>query len=126
MKRLPMPTSCPVTGEPLEVTRLENPSSGIIIEGRFIPNEFALLSPEHLELLRLFMRTRGNLKDVERHLGVSYPTVRLRMEGLFKALGYDDQPEVKTARSEVLEMLEKGEITPTEAKSRLQSMKRGS
>jgi hypothetical protein len=126
MKRLPMPTSCPVTGEPLEVTRLENPSSGIIIEGRFIPNEFALLSPEHLELLRLFMRTRGNLKDVERHLGVSYPTVRLRMEGLFKALGYDDQPEVKTARSEVLEMLEKGEITPAEAKSRLQSMKRGS
>jgi hypothetical protein len=126
MKRLPMPTSCPVTGEPLEVTRLENPNSGITIEGRFIPNEFALLSPEHLELLRLFMRTRGNLKDVERHLGVSYPTVRLRMESLFKVLGYDDQPELKTARSEVLEMLEKGEITPAEAKSRLQAMKKSS
>jgi hypothetical protein len=123
MKRLPMPTSCPVTGEPLEVTRLENPNSGITIEGRFIPNEFALLSPEHLELLRLFMRTRGNLKDVERHLGVSYPTVRLRMEGLFKVLGYDDQPEVKTERSAILEMLEKGEITPAEAKSKLQALK---
>ena len=124
MKRFPMPTSCPVTGEPLEVTRLENPNSGIIIEGRFTPNEFALLSPEHLELLRLFMRTRGNLKDVERHLGVSYPTVRLRMEGLFKALGYEDQPEVKTERSEILEMLEKGEINPAEAKSRLHAIKR--
>ncbi len=124
MKRFPMPTSCPVTGESLEVTRLENPNSGIIIEGRFIPNEFALLSAEHLELLRLFMRTRGNLKDVERHLGVSYPTVRLRMEGLFKALGYEDQPEVKTERSEILEMLEKGEINPAEAKSRLQAIKK--
>ena len=62
MKRFPMPTSCPVTGEPLEVTRLENPNSGIIIEGRFIPNEFALLSPEHSELLRLFLLIRGNLK----------------------------------------------------------------
>lgn len=122
MKRLPMPTSCPVTGEALEITRLENPNSGIVIEGRFIPNEFALLSPEHLELLRLFMRTRGNLKDMERHLGVSYPTVRLRMEGLFKALGYDDQTEVKTQRSEILEMLEKGDITPAEAKSRLQAI----
>ena len=124
MRRFPMPTSCPVTGEPLEVTRLENPNSGIIIEGRFIPNEFALLSPEHLELLRLFLRMRGNLKDVERHLGVSYPTVRLRMENLFKALGYDDQPEVKTERSEILEMLEKGEISPAEAKSRLQAIKK--
>ena len=124
MRRFPMPTSCPVTGEPLEVTRLENSNSGIIIEGRFIPNEFALLSPEHLELLRLFLRMRGNLKDVERHLGVSYPTVRLRMENLFKALGYDDQPEVKTERSEILEMLEKGEISPAEAKSRLQAIKK--
>lgn len=124
MKRLPMPTACPVTGEPLEVTRLENPNSGITIEGRFIPNEFALLSPEYLELLRLFLRMRGNLKDVERHLGVSYPTVRLRMEGLFKALGYEDQTEVKTERSEILEMLEKGEISPAEAKSRLQLMKK--
>jgi hypothetical protein len=126
MKHHPMPTSCPVTGEPLEVTRLENPNSGIIIEGRFVPNEFALLSPEHLELLRLFVRMRGNLKDLERHLGVSYPTVRLRMEGLFRALGYEAQEEVRTERSEILEMLEKGEINPAEAKSRLQAMKKRS
>ena len=46
------------------------------------------------------------------------------MENLFKALGYDDQPEVKTERSEILEMLEKGEISPSEAKSRLKEIKK--
>ena len=64
MKRLSMPTKCPVTGEPLEVTRLECPSSGVVIEGRFQPNEFALLPEEHLELMRIFVKVRGNLKEV--------------------------------------------------------------
>ena len=49
-------------------------------------NEFALLPKEHLDFLRLFVKTRGNLKEVERILGVSYPTVRARLDALLKAL----------------------------------------
>ena len=121
---LPMPTRCPITSEPLEVTRLESPHSGIVIEGRFQPNEFALLSQEHAELLRLFVKVRGNLKELERILGVSYPTVRLRFEGLLKALGYEvTESEVKSERSAVLELLEKGELNAEEATKRLQAMK---
>lgn len=124
-KLLPMPTRCPITSGPLEVTRLESPHSGIVIEGRFQPNEFALLSQEHAELLRLFVKVRGNLKELERILGVSYPTVRLRFEGLLKALGYEvTESEVKSERSAVLEMLEKGELNAEEATKRLQAMKR--
>jgi hypothetical protein len=123
-KLLPMPTRCPITGGPLEVSRLESPHSGIVIEGRFQPNEFALLSQEHAELLRLFVKVRGNLKELERILGVSYPTVRLRFEGLLKALGYEvTESEVKSERSAVLEMLEKGELNAEEATKRLQAMK---
>lgn len=123
-KLLPMPTRCPITGGPLEVTRLESPHSGIVIEGRFQPNEFALLSQEHAELLRLFVKVRGNLKELERILGVSYPTVRLRFEGLLKALGYEvTESEVKSERSAVLELLEKGELNAEEATKRLQAMK---
>lgn len=124
---LPMPTRCPVTGEPLEVTRLECPASGVAIEGRFSPNEFALLSPENLELLRLFLRARGNLKEVERILGVSYPTVRLRFDTMLRALGYESPPEaqeVREERTDILGLLERGEVTAEEAAKRLRALKR--
>ena len=59
---LPMPTRCPVTGDPLEVTRLECPTSGVAIEGRFTPNEFVMLSPENLEFMRLFFARARQLE----------------------------------------------------------------
>ena len=124
---LPMPTRCPVTGDPLEVTRLECPTSGVAIEGRFTPNEFAMMSPENLEFMRLFMRVRGNLKEVERILGVSYPTVRGRFDTLVRSLGYETVPEtqeVRTTRADVLGMLERGELTAEEAAVRLRALKR--
>ena len=76
-------------------------------------NEFALLPKEHLDFLRLFVKTRGNLKEVERILGVSYPTVRARLDALLKALGYEED-EGKD-RLEVLEALRRGEISVEEA-----------
>lgn len=124
MRRLPMPTKCPVTGEPLEVTRLECPASGITIEGRFQPNEFAALPEEQLEFLRLFVKVRGNLKEVERILGLSYPTIRLRFETLLRTLGYEGFEETRNDRSEILEQLEQGEITPEEATRQLQTLGR--
>jgi len=124
MQRLPMPTHCPVTGEPLEVTRLACPSSGVTIEGRFIPNEFALLPSEQLDFLRLFVKVRGNLKEVERILGLSYPTVRLRFEALLKALGYEALAEAADERAEVLARLERGEVSAEEAAARLRSLRR--
>lgn len=126
MQKHPMPTKCPVTGEPLEVTRLECPSSAIVIEGRFQPNEFALLAGENLDYLRLFIKVRGNLKELERILGISYPTVRLRFENMLKELGYDyeDVVESKTDRAEILALLEKGELNVDEATRRLQALKR--
>ena len=122
--KLPMPAHAPVTGEPLEITRLEAKESGITIEGRFTPNEFALLPPEHLEFLRLFVKVRGNLKEVERVLGLSYPTIRLRFEGLLKALGYEPLEDVRSERTEILEALEKGDIKADEATEKLRAIKR--
>lgn len=125
--RYPMPTHCPVSGEPLEVTRLTSPVSGVVIEGRFQANEFALLPPEPLEFLRIFVRVRGNLKEAERVLGVSYPTVRARFERMLEALGYD-APEARTepdraSADEVLSRLERGEIDAEEATGLLQALR---
>ncbi len=121
---LHMPTACPVTGEPLLVTRLECDASGVSIEGRFAPNEFALLPEEQLEFLRIFVKVRGNLKEVERVLELSYPTIRLRLDGLLRALGYEPGPDVAGERATVLERLEKGEISAEDATKQLQALQR--
>ncbi len=126
MPKHPMPTRCPVTGETLEVTRLRGPTSGVVIEGEFRPNEFALLDGDALEYLRLFVKVRGNLKEVERMLGVSYPTVRARFDAMVRALGYEVADESSDARGDVLAALERGEIGAEEATRRLQGMQRRS
>lgn len=123
-----MPTRCPVSGEPLEVTRLQGPTSGVVIEGRFIPNEFALLERTQLDYLRLFVKVRGNLKEMERILGLSYPTVRARYEGLLQALGYEEaaakEESLSLERSEILERLERGELSAAEATEALRALQR--
>ena len=124
MPMLPMPTQCPVTGGPLLVTRLECEESGVTIEGRFTPNEFAMLPEENLEFLRIFVKVRGNLKEVERILGLSYPTIRLRFEKLLLALGYEAEPDTSEERAMVLDMLEKGELDPDEAAKQLHALQR--
>ncbi len=124
MKILPMPTACPVTGEPLLVTRLECDASGVVIEGRFTPNEFALLQADHLEFLRIFVKVRGNLKEVERVLGLSYPTVRLRFEKLLLALGYEVADDILEERTGILDRLEAGDIDAEEAARRLNALAR--
>jgi hypothetical protein len=126
MPKHAMPTRCPVTGETLEVTRLRGPTSGVVIEGEFLPNEFALLDGEALEYLRLFVKVRGNLKEVERMLGVSYPTVRARFDAMVRALGYEVADESADARGDVLAALERGEIGAEEATRRLQGLQRRS
>ncbi len=115
----PMPVRCPACEGPLSVKVLLCPACGTEVSGRFAPNEFALLPREHLEFLRLFVKARGNLKEVERALGVSYPTVRARLDALLKALGYEDEEETRAGRLEVLEALRRGEITVEEAVARL-------
>ena len=122
-----MPTHCPVRGKPLEVTALPSPDSGVSIEGRFQPNEFALLPQENLEFLRLFVKVRGNLKEMERIMGLSYPTIRLRFENLINVLGYELQEQESLGRagrrSAILEQLERGELDADQAAKALQELK---
>jgi hypothetical protein len=68
------------------------------------------------------VKTRGNLKEVERILGVSYPTVRARLDALLKALGYEAGEE-EGDRLQVLEALRRGEISVEEAVARLKEGK---
>jgi len=102
----PAPRQDPVTGEPLVITRLEGPTTGIGIEGRFSfgsGSRLDLLSPEHLAFVEVFIKSRGIIKDVEAELGISYPTVRARLDEVIRAMGYapyaDASPPIAGAPS---------------------------
>ena len=86
-------STCPVCEGELAITRLHCRTCGTALEGEFGVGRFGRLSREQLALLESFLRSRGNLKDLERELGISYPTVRGRIEALLRALGLADGGE---------------------------------
>jgi hypothetical protein len=85
--------TCPVCAGELAVTRLRCGGCGTTIEGEFGVGRFARLTREQHLVLESFLRSRGNLRDMERELGISYPTVRARVEALVRALGFGPRDE---------------------------------
>jgi hypothetical protein len=82
--------TCPVCANELAVTRLHCGSCGTTLEGDFSVGRFGRLTREQHTLLESFLRSRGNLREIERELGLSYPTVRSRVDALVRALGLGD------------------------------------
>jgi len=135
--------TCPICSGELAVTRLHCRSCGTTLEGDFNVGRFSRLSREQFALLESFLRSKGNLKEMERELGISYPTVRARVEGLLRALGLGDDegtvdeaetPESATAeaaeaavdaaaaRRTILERLARREIDPAGAAAELRAL----
>src|SRR4051794_41603562 len=118
-------STCPVCSGELAVTRLRCSSCGTTLEGEFSVGRFARLSRDQTALLESFLRSRGNLRDIERELGMSYPTVRARVEALVRALGFgprtDEDADADTSTAEpvsremILERLARREITAEDA-----------
>jgi hypothetical protein len=84
-------STCPVCQSELTITRLQCRSCGTALEGEFGVGRFGRLEREQLAFLESFLRSRGNLKEMERELGISYPTVRGRLESLLRAIGLADE-----------------------------------
>jgi len=88
------------------------------LSGSFTACEFCALDPDDRALLRVFLASRGNMKDVERHLGVSYPTARARFDALLGRLQVP-RPAPPSARLTTLEALASGDIGVDDALDRL-------
>jgi hypothetical protein len=86
-------STCPVCEGELTISRLHCRSCGTALEGEFGVGRFGRLSKEQMSLLESFLRSRGNLKAMECELGISYPTVRGRVDALVRALGLADGVE---------------------------------
>lgn len=106
---------CPICNGPVEITEVSCNTCKSTISGHFKPCKFCTLSPENKEFAELFIKNRGNIKEIERELGVSYPTVKGKLDSLIVALGYKSQNVASDNRKEVLEQLYRGEITSEEA-----------
>jgi len=117
-------STCPVCAGELAVTRLRCGSCGTTLEGEFSVGRFARLSREQTALLESFLRSRGNLRDIERELGISYPTVRSRLDAKIRALGFPSQAEPdreSERRKGILRELAEGRIAPDDAANLLES-----
>lgn len=78
-------STCPSCRHALDVTELSCPHCRIQIRGRFPGNPGLNLTEDQLSFLRLFVQSRGNLREIERVLGISYPTVRSKLDELVQA-----------------------------------------
>jgi hypothetical protein len=112
------PRDCPVCGDRLALTRLSCRACGTELSGEFEACDFCSLSADDRRTLRVFLASRGNMKELERHLGVSYPTARARFDALLAKLGIE-RPASNGPRLDVLEELSRGDIDVDEALRRL-------
>lgn len=112
------PRRCPVCGGQLVHSRLSCQDCDIELTGTFEPCEYCNLEGDDRELLRFFLLARGNLKELQRHLGVSYTTARLRYEALLERLNFD-APPARDQRLEILQALARGELTAEDARRQL-------
>jgi hypothetical protein len=125
-------SSCPSCQEPLTVTEVTCPACELRLQGQFQRGcRFCALDPEQTGLLDVFLRCRGVIKDMEAALGLSYPTVRSRLDGLLATLGYapvkaeaEDEGEDERAgrRQQILDRLQAGEIEAEEATKLLREL----
>ena len=116
----PAPARCPICQSELTVVRLHCPSCDTSIEGNFAPGQFSSLTPEQLEFVFTFVRCEGKINRMEQELGVSYPTIRNRLNEVIRALGYEPGREepveiTQERRNSILEDLSAGKITAEEA-----------
>ncbi len=123
---------CPSCGGDLLVTQMTCPSCGTVITGSWASCRFCQLSPEHTRLLEAFIRARGNVREMARSLETSYWTVRKQLDELVAAMGYEvpasplDELEseegIAQARMEILERLDRGDISAKEARELLEEL----
>jgi hypothetical protein len=115
------PRQCPVCGDELHLTRLGCGSCGSELSGRFASCPYCALREADRQILRTFLVSRGNMRELARDLGVSYPTARQRFADLLVRLGLEDaanpagMAEPDASREDVLRQLAAGELDLEEA-----------
>ena len=114
-----------IGGSAIEIDKVRLKDSGIVIEGPFALPPLAQLPAEDQVFVAAFVRCHGSIKQMEKYFGVSYPTIKNRLNKIGGQLsfveieqGTDSEARTET-RSEVLDRLSRGELTVAQALDRL-------
>ena len=120
------PGKCPVCEGEFAITKLTCSSCGSELSGYYEGCKFCSLSDADRYFIEIFMKNRGSIKEVEKELGISYPTVRGKLDDVIRAMGYmPSEPVEKVDNSDILKKLEQGEISPKEAAEMIKERKKG-
>lgn len=107
---------CPVCDNNLSVTKLTCSDCNTSLEGDFNLCKFCRLSKEQKEFVEIFLKSRGNIKEIEKEMGISYPTVRGKLNQIIEDLGYESKESLEEIdRQSILEDLDRGNISSEEA-----------
>ena len=123
-----LPRTCPSCTSHLVVTQLCCPNCGTEVHGSFEPDLFTRLSSSDFDFIVLFVKTKGNIKEMERELKISYWTIRSKLNEIIAQLGFDtgipDQDDLAINRQQILEQLNQGALTVREAAELLEKLKK--
>ena len=128
--------ACPSCGAEVEITELRCTRCETEVRARYSPCDFCRLSEEQSTFMRMFVASRGNLSEMEKRLGVSYPTVRAKLDEVIERLGPVEgvgpmppepppppqSPSPPRDRRALLEAVQRGELTPAEAARQIQQL----
>jgi hypothetical protein len=119
-----MINQCPICKSELRISELTCSKCRTLLKGDFEGCDFCNLSVEDQDFVKVFLKTHGNIKEVEKELGISYPTVKNRLNHIITNLGIDTKESLnKEERLQILDRLEKGELTLQQALSLLEKKK---
>lgn len=107
-------SKCPKCGSKMIISELNCPDCSTRVSGNFGIHKLMELPDDVLNFMLVFIKNRGNLRDIERELGISYPTIRSRLDMLLTLLGFEVERKKEEVK-EILDKLEKGEISAEEA-----------
>lgn len=110
---------CPSCGGDVHITEVRCESCSTRVQAAYRPCDFCRLTDEQATFLRIFVGSRGNLSDVEKRLGVSYPTVRAKLDEIVARLG--GRPDDGGGRRSILEAVARGDLKPDDAARRLRT-----
>lgn len=103
-------THCPFCKGDFLVKEVECQGCHTQIKGAFKTNRFHMFSADDLFFIEVFLKNEGNIKLVEKDLGISYPTVKNRLKSIIKTLGYSQSEDIAGQRMQVLHDLAEGKI----------------
>lgn len=107
--------NCPVCDSKVHVSEIHCNSCNTTISGKFELCKFCRLSDEDKYFAEIFIKNRGNIKEIEKELGISYPTVKNKIDDLIASLGYNVREKSDVDKKSVISKLAAGEIDKEEA-----------